>query len=317
MNLFRLISGPIQDDEYLLYEEIPTIVEKTTPVSIALKILEDLDEKLCTQRPKSMALIMEKIHCCTDLTHIRTILKQSAENSHCTGECLVEFKASDNHLLHDHITNLTFSSFSKNAEIKETLRTFLELLGRIWAHYSYKGCVKLDFSRELALMDIPSPIRASFTILTFDPKEIPENIHSQLNQIDKESFYGNANHSPYLTWARRMIKATVYVALEQNCSNVAGALVSQRGPIRVLWITYLVRKPNAAKMGIGNMLLKTVITEAVSTNRAALKIRLRQSNNAAQQLLKKFGFELQYFWQDFYRKPSENAVVMAKKLDNL
>lgn len=308
---------PCNEETMLLRDYPASEEEENITVSLAIKILGEIDSRLRSEKHFTLQRVLETVRR-TKLADIQNILSQKPTTCNCPQNCLMEFTcANQNHQLHDYFTDLTTTYFNQLPQtvIKELWKNLLGMLHLISVHYSYKGSVRLDFSRELHLLDNPNFPCHPIEILTFRPDEIPEIMQNNLDEIDQESFFGTDPKYPsYWKWAKIMNRALAYIAVDKISRSVLGVLVTQKGPPKVIWIAYLARKANAAKLGIGNMLLSRAINDAIMTNRQAVKTRFRQSNQKALRIFDKYGLQIKNLWSNFYRNPKENAIVMERKI---
>ena len=66
--------------------------------------------------------------------------------------------------------------------------------------------------------------------------------------------------------------------------------------------------------GAGKALLQGLIDEMKKRNAHVINLEVRKSNEAAQSLYKKYGFEVCGCRPGFYSNPKEDAVLMVKRL---
>ena len=67
------------------------------------------------------------------------------------------------------------------------------------------------------------------------------------------------------------------------------------------------------RMGVGSMLL-TELEGLVESFAECIHLEVRESNATAQSLYRTFGFEVDGMRKNFYSKPTENAVLMTKRV---
>lgn len=79
-------------------------------------------------------------------------------------------------------------------------------------------------------------------------------------------------------------------------------------------ITNIAVEPSMRHSGIAYKLLEGLELLCRRRNVKYLHLEVRESNTAAGQLYKKFGFEIDGIRKNFYQKPTENAVLMTKVL---
>ena len=76
-------------------------------------------------------------------------------------------------------------------------------------------------------------------------------------------------------------------------------------------ITNVAVRPECRKQGIADAILDTAFMEAQKRGAEKIYLEVRQSNIPAQQLYEKHGFESCGLRKNFYRKPTEHAIVMC------
>ena len=79
-------------------------------------------------------------------------------------------------------------------------------------------------------------------------------------------------------------------------------------------ITNIAVESEYRRMGIGEMLMEQLAKKLSERNIETVFLEVRQSNEAAKELYRKQGFEYIGVRKNFYRKPDENGILMAKKL---
>lgn len=79
-------------------------------------------------------------------------------------------------------------------------------------------------------------------------------------------------------------------------------------------ITNIAVLPEYRRKGIASRLLDGIIKEAFDGGLCLLTLEVRKSNIAAQKLYEGFGFEPLGERKDYYKKPTENAVIMTLML---
>ena len=79
-------------------------------------------------------------------------------------------------------------------------------------------------------------------------------------------------------------------------------------------ITNVAVDPSCRRMGIGEALLRALLAEAKRRGAEQVSLEVRVSNEAAIALYKALGFESVGRRKNFYRHPSEDALVMVKTI---
>ena len=74
---------------------------------------------------------------------------------------------------------------------------------------------------------------------------------------------------------------------------------------------------HARRQGVGRRLLETVISKASDLGVTSLTLEVRSKNHAAISLYKKMGFETCGHRNNYYRNPTDNALVMVRKKEDL
>jgi len=68
------------------------------------------------------------------------------------------------------------------------------------------------------------------------------------------------------------------------------------------------------RKGYGGKFLKFVEEEAIVHKIKKISLEVRKSNYIAQNMYKKFGYEVIKMWRNYYREEKEDALIMEKKL---
>lgn len=72
--------------------------------------------------------------------------------------------------------------------------------------------------------------------------------------------------------------------------------------------------PDCRRRGVASMIMDALISDAISKGVSVMMLEVRESNQAAIGLYKKYGFEEVGVRKNYYRKPTENAILMNKDL---
>lgn len=72
--------------------------------------------------------------------------------------------------------------------------------------------------------------------------------------------------------------------------------------------------PDFRRMGVGESVLRQVLSQLKKEEAKYVSLEVRPSNMAAIKLYNKLGFDILGIRKDYYRNPPEHAVVMAKYL---
>jgi ribosomal-protein-alanine N-acetyltransferase len=104
-----------------------------------------------------------------------------------------------------------------------------------------------------------------------------------------------------------------YTAGSVSVRNVVGFLAGWTVADE-LHVNNIAAHPNFRRMGIGSKLLESAIEEGKRRGAAFVMLEVRASNRPAQSLYKKFGFKYVGRRSDYYRSPTEDAMVMKLEL---
>jgi len=97
---------------------------------------------------------------------------------------------------------------------------------------------------------------------------------------------------------------------------VDGVLAAYGGMICVLdegQITDIATDRDFRRMGLGERTLSAMLDEAKDRGLSFVTLEVRESNVAARSLYEKMGFSAVGRRNNFYRKPTEAAIIMEKK----
>ena len=81
-----------------------------------------------------------------------------------------------------------------------------------------------------------------------------------------------------------------------------------------LHVNNIAAHPDFRQQGIGSRLMETAIEEGRRRGVAFVLLEVRASNEAAQSLYRKLGFNFVARRRDYYRFPTEDAFVMKKEI---
>ena len=84
--------------------------------------------------------------------------------------------------------------------------------------------------------------------------------------------------------------------------------------LRELQITAIAVHPDKRRNGLGTKVLSALVKQATSLGVQKVTLEVKKSNIPAQNLYKKFGFELKGFRKNFYRDKSD-ALIFTKDLN--
>lgn len=112
--------------------------------------------------------------------------------------------------------------------------------------------------------------------------------------------------------------ALVRVAIEDDAEAAIGfrvlGFLAARFVMDEVHITNIAVRQQVRRRGIGNRLLDEAIAAGLARRAVWVSLEVRESNEAAQGLYAGAGFDFAGKRKDYYRDPSEDAVVMGLKL---
>jgi len=79
-------------------------------------------------------------------------------------------------------------------------------------------------------------------------------------------------------------------------------------------ITNIATHPDARRMGLGRAVVSALLDYGKSRGLVSFSLEVRESNSAAIALYEGLGFEAVGVRNNFYTKPTENAVIMIKNI---
>ena len=79
-------------------------------------------------------------------------------------------------------------------------------------------------------------------------------------------------------------------------------------------ITNIATHPDFRRMGYGRAIVESLIKYAKNNNLDSISLEVRESNRAAIDLYSSLGFKVEGKRKDFYRKPTEAALVMVLRI---
>ena len=116
-------------------------------------------------------------------------------------------------------------------------------------------------------------------------------------------------------------EASLKMLIGENSFGVVcqtdGTVAAYGGMICVLdegQITNIATLPEFRRQGLATATLETMLKEASKRELAFVTLEVRESNFSAISLYEKLGFKQIGKRQNFYRKPTEAAIIMERKL---
>jgi ribosomal-protein-alanine acetyltransferase len=116
---------------------------------------------------------------------------------------------------------------------------------------------------------------------------------------------------PELNWVK------FFVALENNAAVENNAVVGYCGMNHVLdegEIINIAVHPDYRSQGIGDLMMREMITYSETNDIVLLMLEVRKSNTVARRLYEKYGFYEVGIRPKYYTKPDEDAVLMNKDI---
>lgn len=110
-----------------------------------------------------------------------------------------------------------------------------------------------------------------------------------------------------------------FVVCKNACGCVAG-YVSGRNNCGEFYVSNIAVTARARRCGVGESLIKQMTGEAEKLGCEFITLEVREHNTAARRLYEKCGFAVVGQRKEFYRAPTENAVLYTKlfnKSENL
>lgn len=100
---------------------------------------------------------------------------------------------------------------------------------------------------------------------------------------------------------------------DDDQKNLAAYLVySKTDPIELYKIAVL---PAHRKGGLGAFLMNVLLSVAAESEERRIVLEVREGNTAAISLYKKFGFKMDCVRKNYYKNPTENAILMSLDLN--
>ena len=133
----------------------------------------------------------------------------------------------------------------------------------------------------------------------------------RMYEIEKECFS--------VPWSSDGIAAAVVSDVVTTlCAELSGELAGY-GMIAAVCdeseLLNLAVTPGLRRRGAGKALLTALLSDAAGRGAAITYLEVRESNGAARALYEKFGFSAVGRRKNYYTSPTEDALIMAKKLE--
>jgi ribosomal-protein-alanine N-acetyltransferase len=147
-----------------------------------------------------------------------------------------------------------------------------------------------------------------FDKLTFEPMR--ETHLDQVMAIEKACFSNPWSRVSFLLDIYSQDACCLVVRLEDTVVGyILGWFVLDE-----LHINNIAVHPGYQRRGLGERLLQFLLDRAVELGSRRAVLELRASNKAARRLYEKRGFRQTAVRESYYRRPTENAVLMSREL---
>ena len=129
----------------------------------------------------------------------------------------------------------------------------------------------------------------------------------QVMEIERELFHVPWTREGFFTFLTREDAMFLVVEEKEQILGYCGLLmVLDEGDI-----TNVAVRPDYRKQGIADAILTAVFSEVQKRGARTIYLEVRESNVPAQKLYEKHGFVSCGIRKNFYRKPTEHAIVMC------
>ena len=145
---------------------------------------------------------------------------------------------------------------------------------------------------------------------TFDIAPYTEEVLADIVTIERESF-STPWTSESLRQAGEMENSIFLTVMEENTAVGFGCILLAAGEGELVDIAV---SPAYRKLGLGQMLMTALLTEAADRGTEQVFLEVRQSNTPARNLYEKNGFTAIGLRKKYYKEPVEDAVLMQCRL---
>ncbi len=118
-------------------------------------------------------------------------------------------------------------------------------------------------------------------------------------------------------WSRNSLELLTKEGIGVGMVCSSGGVVCAYGGMIVAvdegQITNIATHPDFRRMGYGRAIVESLIKYAKYNGLASISLEVRESNKAAIELYTKLGFKVEGKRKDFYKKPTENALIMIRR----
>lgn len=247
---------------------------------------------------------------------IKSLNNSSMENSIDKVKKILKYKnlelpqSFENHLFHDHITSITYL-VKNDKKLKKIWAVFLNTIDHLTFTYPSGKQVVLDVKPEKALLEQKKANNHKISFETMD--ETSANYQQELKEIFNifnESFSWKVSESFFINDIKTNLKKVLLVRDSKNGEilGYSGLSLNKEAGQKVWCMRSFARKANAAKRGVGNFLMEKLVQEFFS--KQSVYLQVRENNEIAIDLYKKYGFKIVKQIDGYYRYPDENAYIM-------
>lgn len=196
-------------------------------------------------------------------------------------------------------------------------------------HEAYLIAAGIDREKILTLSNIPDPFGADTEVY----RECRNKIFWDIDRIvfgsglfsavilpSEESGAEKMAELEKLTssepWSAAAITESMHASTLFYSAKVNGELAGYIGMSVAAdegYITNVAVFPEMRNRGIATLLLNRVLSEARRRKLSFVSLEVRESNETAERIYEKLGFKVEGNRKDFYRFPTENAIIMTRR----
>ena len=138
-----------------------------------------------------------------------------------------------------------------------------------------------------------------------------EKYMKQIATLEKECFSEPWSENALFESLKAGTKFIIAAKDEKVLGYVGISMILDEG-----YITNVAVTASSRKKGVASLLMATLISMGKKNALSFISLEVRASNNAAISLYTKYGFKKEGERRNFYRDPTENAIIMTKRFDN-
>lgn len=143
------------------------------------------------------------------------------------------------------------------------------------------------------------------TVIPFDTLYL-----SDVGRLERECFSEPWSEASFASVCNNEMYA-YFIALDSESKTVCG-YAGMYSVIDSAEITGIAVIPDRRNEGIGSLLMNAIIKEAKKRGALAIHLEVRETNSAAIGLYEKLGFSADGKRKNYYRMPTEDAILMTK-----